>query len=403
MFKLDFIFNRHTFVIILFMFISCSKSQDPLKDELIDFYPINVLGKERVAHMSNIYADSINEGDNRMWSTYQASEIDAVESAYGTSYPVLSMFSIANSFNIDRFKILEKGQTVNTFKVSNDFSPYEPSAIISDGRIRCFVICANQHDNFGLRYVYRDFNTAGRSFGDVKPVYIKYKVKGREVTDVMSKHAVENMINKLTSTEGNTIPEYLIFSGDFAYYNGYYYTFLGGYSSGFQGCMLRSKNGDIWEMMFFLPAHIGHVFEASFKIVAAKAYIVTRHQDSKKYTLMKIDLNTGILEKERVIKDCSPSRPHVYLKDDNPYIMYNGKEALINGVLRSRNRVVIEKIDHETLSSVKSWEIKTNYSFQYYSTAIHKNKMYVMWTNGFQRINTSQLRDAIVWKEFAHY
>ncbi|PVH25602.1 hypothetical protein [Sphingobacterium corticibacter] len=395
--------NTRALLLLLYIILTSCAKDKPLKiDEPIDFVPVSRIGIDKMAHTSSLYTDDYAK-DGTMWAVYMASENDLFETIESDASTYLVKLNGKDKSVIERHKILSRGELVDNFQVSTKYSPYDPLAIVFKDFVRCYSVCANENDQEGLRYIYRDFNKKTKTFGEVKSVYFITDKAGTEQGTLMSNKTFFDFFSKNQALSNDGV-KYLIMAGGLISYRGYYYTFLGAYPAGMSGAIVRSRNGIEWETVFPLPTVFGHIFEASFVIRDNKLILISRNDTRREYVIAKFNM-TGSMETSRTITDCSPSRPRIFIHKNEIFTMYNGSETYLDKIQVTRNRVILEKININTLAAETSREILTNFSFQYYSTAFNNSndKLYIMWTNGMQLNMPAQMKDAIVWKLFDYF
>ena len=357
---------------------------------------VNDWKNERIAHCSTIMED-LTDASGTMWAGHYASATDEVETIGSNVYCVLLKLNTCDLHDVERFVALEKGQVVGDWKQDTLYSPYDPVLIVNETNIQYLMVANNVNDSTGVRMCQRIFDKATETFADeIQTLKIKYSHLGTEYIEDMNMYALNTMIDRLMGRTGADLGYYPIFSGRIDKANGYYWIYLGSMQTldtGFQGCILRSVDGIVWEYVSAPDLAYMNVWEGALKVIGQKVYVLIKADN--RYRIYHYDLDTGTWFEGPQITGQTMSRPFLWHYMGKLYAIYNAPNNVTSWGSVNRSSVAISVVDQETLEIIDTQIIKTDAGCHYFSACDYKGTPYFMYTEDRKKFNINQMKGNI--------
>ena len=351
---------------------------------------------ERIAHCSTIVED-LTDTTGTMWAGYYASATDEVETISSNVHCVLLKLNTCDLHSVERFVAMEKGQVVGDWEQDTLYSPYDPVLIVNETNIQYLMVGNNVNDSTGVRMCQRIFDKATETFADeIQTLKIKYSHLGTEYIEDMSMPALNAMVDRLQGRNGSDLGVYPIFSGRIDKANGYYWVYLGSMQTlgtGFQGCILRSVNGVVWEYVSAPDLAYMNVWEGALKVIGQKVYVLIKADN--RYRIYYYDLDTGTWFEGPQILYQILSRPFLWHYMGKLYAIYNAPNNITSWGSVNRSSVAISVVDQETLEIIDTQIMKTDAGCHYFSVCDYKGTPYFMYTEDRKKFNINQMKGNI--------
>lgn len=352
------------------------------KRMFIDSYCVSDPPVELMAHTSNIYDGE----DGYFYVPYYENSTNYTE---GIGQPIISKVSRVSQCNprdVEIATVAEPGQDFVNFVQSEYDAPYDMLFMKKSSTVFSFCFIATPTTTNKATVAVREFTKASMTADPEATLsQFKYTYNGETVTVKMDTDNLDTFVNRLLGDENNThtIGLYPIITRA-VLYNGAYYSYLGGLqdqsgTTGFGGCIIKTTDyGATWEFVAYNPALTGFVtccWEGAIGINSSgRIFCLLRsyYKDAEIGTgiygcdmAMYYDLTAGTWSdvvrmngakgatyydsylgdngNYQVITTDS-SRPFVYVKDENVYLMANVVPRLntiwkVSGVVRSTLRI----------------------------------------------------------------
>lgn len=351
---------------------------------------------ERIAHCSTIVED-LTDTTGTMWAGYYASATDEVEAIGSNVHCVLLKLNTCDLHSVERFVALEKGQVVGDWKQDTHYSPYDPVLIVNETNIQYLMIGNNVNDSTGVRMCQRIFDKATETFADeIQTLKIKYSHLGTEYIEDMNMSALNAMVDRLHERTGSDLGVYPIFSGRIDKANGYYWVYLGSLQTlgtGFQGCILRSADGIVWEYVSAPDLAYMNVWEGALKVIGQKVYVLIKADN--RYRIYYYDLDTGTWFEGPQILYQILSRPFLWHYMGKLYAIYNAPNNVTSWGSVNRSSVAISVVDQETLEIGDTQIMNTDAGCHYFSVCDYKGMPYFMYTEDRRKFDINQMKGNI--------
>ena len=304
-----------------------------------------------------------------------------------TSEIILDKFPLKSWKNpkITRTHILSNGESVGDF-TQNTMSPYDPQINMVNGRIVC-TIRGYENDEYSLFASYVD---TGSGTLENKAFRCTLSWKGQDGTTVTVPLTTSGLRQFYQSLGIDTeeafsrekigkhnpyIDKRYVRRGD------WYYTALGCWCFRHAvPAIIRTKDGINFEVAFTCPQYTLGAAEVTFEIADGSFYILARTARPEKGRgtyLSRYSMDGECMYGPRRIGDVE-SLPSIFAHNGKVYAIRNihPNYLLPNGKRVSRSRIRISEVAQD-LQLLRSWEIASPNSLQYYNVAGHKGRLYM--------------------------
>jgi hypothetical protein len=228
-----------------------------------------------------------------------------------------------------------------------------------------------------VSYYIKRFNILSFEFSTPQKALLNYNSTSVE----WNKRNELEMLNTLYGTELDISAWGITEIGDMRYYNGYFYTIIGGCSEptghgNYPWNILKSVDSITWEPVACIEPN-GKSAELVFDIVDGIILIQIRSNDYAGYVdyngYMVCDINGNVLKQPTLLSNVD-SKGAVFVKEEHLYIVYNIESS--DNHYYKRNKIAIAKLNEDySLTTLKTYTDMNG--LQYFDFTCKNNVVYM--------------------------